>query len=320
MKKNNIKVLIGSGIVCLGAAGASLFSYLTTKLWVNIALDRKLPKGIVKRNLSKNKKDDALLFERRKQSEKLERSNLETFKIISRDGETLIAHLHQSHSDKRIIIAMHGWRSSWTNDFGLISDFWHENDCSVLYVEQRGQNNSSGDYMGFGMIERHDCLEWINWVNAHNEKNLPIYLAGISMGASTVLMASGFKLPENVHGIMADCGFTSADAIWRYIAKKNKVYYKIRSRTINNLCKKKIRIGTSDYTTLDALKTNTIPVLFVHGTDDDVVPVEMTYENYNACTAPKTLFIVPGASHGASYLIDKNNYENVVKEFWNNYD
>ena len=50
------------------------------------------------------------------------------------------------------------------------------------------------------------------------------------------------------------------------------------------------------------------------------MPVEMTYENYKACKAPKELFIVPGAKHAMSYLVNKEGYENAVKEFWNKYD
>jgi len=60
-----------------------------------------------------------------------------------------------------------------------------------------------------------------------------------------------------------------------------------------------------------------VPILFIHGTDDNFVPIEMTYENYKACTAPKKLFIVPGAEHGMSYVMDKDGYENAVKLFWN---
>lgn len=45
-----------------------------------------------------------------------------------------------------------------------MSDEWEKNGCSVLYIEQRGQNNSGGEYMGFGLTERYDCLDWVNWV------------------------------------------------------------------------------------------------------------------------------------------------------------
>ncbi len=109
-------------------------------------------------------------------------------------------------------------------------------------MEQRGQNNSAGDYMGFGMLERYDCLEWIKWVNEQNVEGLPIYLAGVSMGAATVLMTTDLGLPENVHGAIADCGFTSPHAIWKHVVENNlHMPYGIHEKAVNALCKKKIQ-------------------------------------------------------------------------------
>ena len=60
--------------------------------------------------------------------------------------------------------------------------------------------------------------------------------------------------------------------------------------------------------------------MLIHGTDDHFVPLEMTYENYNACASPKKLLIVPGADHGMSYYMDKEGYETMVKDFWRQFD
>ncbi len=321
MKKRTRCMFFCSGIVLLGSVVASIASRFTTKTLVSAALDREMPKSMKNRQMHKVETSDALIANLNEKSNQLKNSGCETVEIISHDGERLVGHWHHKEGDKRILIAMHGWRSSWTHDFACIFDFWHNNGCSVLYAEQRAQNGSSGAYMGFGMLERYDCLDWITWACKHNEKNLPIYLAGVSMGASTVLMASGFDLPENVRGIMADCGFTSAKAIWKHVAENNMhVAYRVHNRTVEGLCKKKIKITSENYTTLDALKKNTLPVLFIHGTDDDFVPIEMTYENYKACKAPKKLLVVPGARHAMSYIIDMNGYQNAVKEFWQAYD
>ena len=129
------------------------------------------------------------------------------------DGTRLVGHYFRTEGAKRTVIAFHGWRSAWYRDFAMIYDFWFKNDCSVLFVEQRGQKGSSGDYMGFGLLERFDCQSWVNYLTAREDTVTPLYLAGISMGASTVLMASGLNLPDCVHGILADCGFTPTAAI-----------------------------------------------------------------------------------------------------------
>lgn len=241
--------------------------------------------------------------------------------ITNRDGVKLVGHWYPCENAKRVVLAMHGWRSAWYRDFGASSDFWHDNGCSILYAEQRGQGESGGETMGFGITERYDCLDWLAWLEAHTEKELPIYLAGISMGATTVLMAAGLELPDRVHGIMADCGFTSPQDIWRHVAKKNlHIPYDLLRRPIDRMCRRKIGCGPGDDSTVTALQKNTKPVLLIHGTDDSFVPPEMTLQNYRACKAPCRLLIVSGAEHGVSYLVDREGYEAAVKEFWQEFD
>ena len=258
MMKTAYKILIGAGAAAAGIAATATLSYTITKKMMKIALDRQ------------------------------------PSKIPERAQRRVSGHWQPCENAERVIIAMHGWRSSWYKDFGMISDFWRENHCSVLYVEQRAQGESEGEYMGFGLIERYDCLDWIRWANAHGCSRLPIYLCGVSMGASTVLMAAGLELPENVHGVMADCGYTSAHDIWKHVVKHNLhiSYGGITASIASDICKKKINCGPKEYSCVEAMRNCKVPVLFVHGTDDHFVPIEMTYENYKACAAPKRLLVV----------------------------
>ena len=141
------------------------------------------------------------------------------------------------------------------------------------------------------------------------------------MGATTVMMTTGFKLPKSVHGVIADCGFTSPHAIWKHVANNNlKIPFGIYSSISNELFKKKIQIGAKDYTCAMALKNCKVPVLFVHGTDDTFVPVTMTFENYKACKSEKRLFIVPEADHGMSYIVDPKGYQEKLLEFFRDFD
>lgn len=319
MNKAVKRIIIGTSVTAAGAAALVAEAYLFTKKMMRIALDRDIPKNPGKSisRISGSLPDAEIMEKIKTAASELKEKITKTVEISSYDGEKLVGHFYENKSPKRIIIAMHGWRSSWANDFGSISEFWHNNNCSVLYAEQRGQNNSGGDFIGFGLIERYDCLEWAKWVNEITGKKLPIYLAGISMGASTVLMASGLKLPENVAGIMSDCGFTSPQSIWKHVVENNlNLSYGMISGVANDICKKKINMNANDYSTIDALTENTIPILLIHGTDDTFVPIDMTYENYKACTAPKRILVVPGAGHAMSYIVDKKSYEDEVNEFW----
>lgn len=323
MNKKARKIIAASGIGAATAAVAGVSSYITTRYLMRVALDREEPKTIKKAEklIAGSKISNDFLDRIEASAEKLSAEETETVEIVSHDGTLLSGHWLPCENAERVVIAMHGWRSSWYKDFGMIADFWKDSGCSVLYAEQRGQNNSAGDYMGFGLIERYDCLDWVQWVNERCGSRIPVYLGGVSMGATTVLMAAGLELPDNVHGIVADCGFTSPDAIWKHVAENNlHLSYGIHKSMANSLCKKKIQFGAKDYSTVDAVRNTSIPILFIHGTDDNFVPVEMSYENYVNCASPKRLYIVPGADHGMSYFVDKAGYEAVVKDFWKQFD
>lgn len=322
MEKNTKKLLLGAAIGAAGATVLYLGHRFVTEYLVKIALDRELPKKMEK---ERQKQVSAMELSEGASAvldaaKALESAEHEDVTIESHDGLQLVGHWYCTKNPKRVIVAMHGWRSSWSQDFGVIAPFWAENDCAVLYAEQRGQGNSGGDYMGFGLLERYDCQNWVNWVYARTEGNLPIYLGGVSMGASTILMTTGLELPDTVKGIIADCGFTSPHAIWKHVMESSfRIPYSIHSAAVKDICKQKLA-GPAEHSCADALCDSHIPVLFIHGTDDDFVPVEMTYENYKACNAPKHLFIVPGAKHGTSYLVDKEGYEKAVQNFWDRYD
>jgi fermentation-respiration switch protein FrsA (DUF1100 family) len=141
------------------------------------------------------------------------------------------------------------------------------------------------------------------------------------MGASTVLMAAGLDLPDRVKGIIADCGYTSPEAIWRHVAKENlRLSYGLHGLAARDLCRRKLQVAIDDYSCVDAMAECQVPVLFVHGTDDRFVPIEMTYENYKACAGPKRLLVVPGAGHGMSYYLDPKAYQEAFAQFWEDFD
>lgn len=323
MKQKAGKLLKTSGAVCLTAAVASMGVYVTTRYLSKVAFNREEPETFKKAGnaISGTQSGNAFLEELQKCAEHLKQEENETVQITAQDGTPLVGHWIPCENAKRIIIAMHGWRSAWYKDFGMVSDFWENHDCSVLYAEQRGQGNSGGDFIGFGPIERYDCLDWIRWVSERCGSNAPIYLCGVSMGATTVLMAAGLDLPANVHGIMADCGFTSPHAIWKHVANNNlHISFRLRGIMADTLYERKTQSDAAFESTVDALRQSTVPVMLVHGTDDHFVPIEMTFENYTACAGPKKLFIVPEADHGMSYFVDRKGYEAAALEFWQQFD
>ena len=319
MKKATKWLLAGAGTATAAAAGAFAAVRAVSKKLLSIAMDRDEPEIIRngKEKITGSPEVANALHMSDAAAKVLESCGCADMEPISRDEIRLVGHFYECPTAKRIVIAMHGWRSSWAKDFGVISQFFHSNDCSVLSAEQRAQNQSEGEHMTFGLLERYDCLDWIHWINDHLDDSLPIYLAGVSMGATTVLMTSDLELPANVRGVVADCGFTSPHAIWKHVVENNlHLPYSLHDAQVKKMVQKKIHMSPQDHSTVEALKECSVPVLFIHGADDSFVPVSMTYENYRACAAPKELLIVPGAERGMSYMVERAKHEHAMRSFW----
>ena len=147
MKIETRKVMKLSGIAIAATTVASATAYLTTRLLTREALDRDEPRVFQKAGnlISGTQSGNAFQEELRKAAEKLAQKENETVEITGHDGVPLVGHWIPCENAKRVIIAMHGWRSAWYKDFGMVSNFWERNGCSVLYAEQRGQGNTLPD-------------------------------------------------------------------------------------------------------------------------------------------------------------------------------
>ena len=217
-------------------------------------------------------------------------------------------------SDK-IIICVHGFTGSGKKDFASLARTYYLNGYNVLLVDNRAHGQSEGKYVGFGVLDRLDLRNWVKYVINRFGNNVQIFLHGISMGAATVLMASSI-MPKNVRGIIADCGFTSVDEIFEYVLKRD--YHLPRFPIIyltNIMSKIRAGYGYKDVNTTAEIARSDIPILFIHGENDEFVPLWMTMKNYSHCKAYKELFIVRESEHAESHYIDKKGYERRMLTF-----
>ena len=313
------KAAAGAAVTAAAAAAASRG---LVRLFVGQAMEREQPRlmKLASDRMLGHPKNDPAMAAAAEAALRLRVTPMERVELTARDGTRLVGHWYGNGSARRAVVAMHGWRGAWYKDFAMIAPFWFEQGCAVLFAEQRAHGESGGNAIGFGVLERWDCVDWAEWVAARCGAETPIYLAGISMGAATVLMAAGLResLPGSVRGIMADCGFTSPEAIWRHVTERDyRLPYGLWKRQIDRLAAAKLRCAPDAVTTVDAMQNTRLPVLFVHGEADTFVPAAMTLENYQACASPKKrLLLVPGARHGLSYLVEPERYKAEVRAFW----
>lgn len=236
--------------------------------------------------------------------------------IKSFDGLKLAASYYNNESENTILL-FHGYRSDGRFDFACVVKYYIELGLNVLVVDQRANGESEGRLTTFGIKERRDAVSWTKFINdKYSPKN--IFLSGVSMGATTVMMAANLDLPENVRGIIADCGFTSAPDIIKKVARQA---FKINATPVmpflNIMCRLFGGFSLYETTTVKALSESDIPVFFIHGKCDGFVPCEMSKISHKAARGEKHICIVDNADHGLSFLVDSDNIKRQISEFIN---
>lgn len=238
----------------------------------------------------------------------------ERVSVTAHDGVTLVGRYYHTRDGAPLDICFHGYRGHAYRDFCGGSRISFALGHNVLLAEQRGQGESGGRCMSFGILERQDCLSWLSW----GEKRLgavPTTLYGVSMGGATVLMSTGLELPQQVRGVVADCPYSDPIEIICHVGQR----WKMPGRLIRALAVAAGRLfGGFDLRSaaaITALERTKVPVLLIHGEDDRFVPCEMSRRMAQKYPQQVTLHTFPEAGHALSYLVDTARYEQVVLTF-----
>lgn len=240
---------------------------------------------------------------------------VEDIYVQSKDGLRLYARWIPAENPKGTILLAHGYNSTPYIDFSLVLDVYHNLGLNMLIPDQRSHARSEGKYITFGVKEWQDMACWVEYHNTHFG-DCPMILSGLSMGASTVLYMANENLPENIKGIIADCGFTSPYDIIGKVFRSVAHLPSWPFLWATDLCARLFAgFSLKEKDTRKTLQAGKYPVILAHGLADDFVPCEMSQEAFNACTAPKELLLVENAGHGYSFLKDQERYTQTVTAF-----
>ena len=241
----------------------------------------------------------------------------DSVQITADDGTLLSAQYCHEADDAPTAIIMHGYRATAMRDtMGLIV-LCKKLGFNLLMPDQRAHGRSGGHSITMGARERYDARAWAYWASVRSCGKSSIFLMGVSMGAATVLLASGLDLPDNVRGIIADCGYSSIRDICRTCLPKYLPHVPVGPGYVVGKAGAEL-FAHFDPDTIDCRKAvahSNVPILFIHGSADDFVPCSMSRENYAACTSEKELLIIPGATHAMCYYYDTPAYAKAVTDF-----
>ncbi len=243
----------------------------------------------------------------------------EELHITSRDGLDLAAELIEAKAPVGLVVAVHGFRSWPSREFALVAKHLYEQGYTVLYPYMRAHRKSAGKFITFGVKERYDIAAWAKLLSDRHPE-LPLFLYGQSMGGATVIMAAGLDLPKQTRGVIADSAyFSPKDVIGTALVESYKVptFPMMPAMDLWSRILAGYSITATDCKR--ALDSTSLPFLFIHGTNDELVPYAMGRQNYELCHTPKQMLTVEGAAHCASYYVDPVRYISYLDAFLKKY-
>lgn len=247
----------------------------------------------------------------------MENTPFEEVSICSTDGYRLYGKLYHIKENAPLMLFFHGYHGTYAWDGYGVFQICRNNGINILMVDERTHGKSEGKATTFGIRERYDCKLWTEYAVSRFGEKTDLILAGVSMGAATVMMASELGLPENVRAIVADCGFSEPAAIIKETIRKMKLPVKPLYLLVSLGAHVFGGFDLKEATALSAVKKLQIPILFIHGKEDTVVPLSMCEELYESCAGKKEKLIVEEADHANSAVVDFEAYERAVMDFLN---
>ena len=242
----------------------------------------------------------------------LEDYGYEKHYMISDSGYKLTGYLLKAEGEsKTYLFGAHGYRSYGKKEFCGVAQYYIKKGINVFIPDHVASGESEGTYCTFGYHEVRDCMKWLSYMRSNFGEDIDIILHGVSMGCATVTMMAGRgDLPSNVKMIVADCGFTTAKALFEYKLKDLGLPAGKLIKSVDSVHKKRQGFSFDDLQPVEAVKKSRVPMLFIHGAEDKLVPCYMVKELYEACGSKnKDLLIVENADHAQSYMVDKAQFE-----------
>ena len=293
-------------LLCLLIALCLLFAAAVIILHTALFTNRK---SRLFSKFARNGRDPAFQAYRDQMRVQMERTSRTEYTLISSRGERLLGYYYPC-GDKpcgKIAIMVHGLGSNHTAACGMHCEYYRKRGFDVFCCENQGMKRRRGKYVGYGIFEGDDVLDWIRYWTEQCGEDVCFILHGFSMGASSLLRICD-RCPAQVRFTVSDSGFSDADRL--LAARLHMLYPPIRLWN-------RIRLGydMKDTDVTGAVRNSRVPILFVHGDADHVVPFAMGQELYAACGTDADHLWVAGADHVESRYRAAEAYDEKLDDF-----
>ncbi|WP_233711010.1 alpha/beta hydrolase [Lederbergia citrisecunda] len=245
--------------------------------------------------------------------------NYQDIKILSEDGETKLSGwvLDPEVQPKMNLIFAHGYGENRIEEgmpFFSLADVLIKKGYRIITFDFRHSGNSEGDMTTIGIKEKLDLLGVINWTK--NNYKEPIGLLGVSMGASTSLLAGAES--KDVIAVVADSPFSD---LHDYLKENMTKWSDLPSFPFTPLILTIIPLMTNldlyDASPINLLnKLANRPVLFIHNSGDDLIPYSESEKMVQKYPESFSFWLTDGDGHVESYKQNSDEYIKRVDEFF----
>lgn len=232
--------------------------------------------------------------------------------ITAYDGVKLHGVYIPSHDKKseKLAIVIHGYQSKG-RDMVIIAKMYSDLGFKVLLIDQRGHGYSSGKFTTMGHHEAYDLKKWLHYVTRRHGAHINVLLHGVSMGASTALLATKFGESKIVKTLILDACFTNFyDSLKR---SSDNQFLKLFLPGISLLSLFIFKTTLRSINPLRQAKKTDIPTLLIHGKKDRVITDQMIQSIYEALQSrQKQILEIDDAKHAKAFEVDKGKYIDTV--------
>lgn len=238
----------------------------------------------------------------------------EPIEIRMEDGSYIHGDYSKNENEIGIMIIAHGY--TWNREGSLkYAQFFYKHGFSILIYDERGHGENKTKFTTMGYKEGRDIVNIIEYCREKYGKDIPIGLHGESMGGASVLEA--MKYHPDINFVIDDCGYSSLRKLLLHKMKQAHIP-SIFIHGSNIMLKWLYKFSMEDVVPKDCVKDSDIPLLIIHGANDDFVPPDEGKEIFEARKDGSEFHLVPGADHAQSYQVNPQAYEEICMSFINN--
>lgn len=219
---------------------------------------------------------------------------LEDVWFSSSDGTKLFGWYVEAPADRPVILWCHGNAGNIINRLDNLRHLYGQG-LSVFLFDYRGYGRSLGRPSEDGLyrdaIGAYDYLTRVRMIRPER-----IVIFGRSLGAA---VAGELAAQKPAAGLILESCFPSIEAVAKFHYGGLPIHWLLGA----------------DFRLIDRLPHLSLPKLFIHGDKDDIIPIELGRQVFEAAKPPKSFLAVPGADHNNTYQTGGASYFGRFAEF-----